>query len=155
VLFRSALAAKSLRIAPPSTRRNRPPQLEDDRNSRKHGVKKVKHGLHPVSANIASLALLEPLHPACYSYQVLLLREHFMEVVTSVTSKGQVTIPLKLRQQLGIRAGSKVMFQWVGDHLEVRVKSNPSTVPTSGFGMLKSKRKSVPVDFDPANLLKP
>ena len=48
-----------------------------------------------------------------------------MEAVTSVTSKGQVTIPLKLRQQLGIRAGSKVMFQWVGDHLEVRVKSNP------------------------------
>jgi hypothetical protein len=47
------------------------------------------------------------------------------------------------------------MFQWVGDHLEVRVKSNPPTVPTSGFGMLKSKRKSVPVDFDPASLLKP
>ena len=78
-----------------------------------------------------------------------------METITSVTSKGQVTIPLKLRQQLGIRAGSKVMFQWVGDHLEVRVKSNPPTVPTSGFGMLKSKRTSIPVDFDPASLLKP
>lgn len=78
-----------------------------------------------------------------------------MEAITSVTSKGQVTIPLKLRQQLGIRAGGKVMFQSGGDHLEVRVKSNPTTVPTSGFGILKSKRKSVPVDFDPASLLNP
>lgn len=46
-----------------------------------------------------------------------------MAIVTSVTSKGQVTIPLKLN------------------------------VPTSGFGLLKSKRKAVPADFDPASLL--
>lgn len=78
-----------------------------------------------------------------------------MEVITSVTSKGQVTIPLKLRKQLGIRAGSKVTFQWVNDHLEIRVKSTPTEVPSSGFGMLKSKRKAVPANFDPATLLKP
>jgi len=72
---------------------------------------------------------------------------------TSVTSKGQVTIPLKLRQRLGIRKGSKVVFTWAGDHLEIWVKSTPSTVSASGFGMLKSKRKPVPVDFDPASLL--
>ena len=78
-----------------------------------------------------------------------------MEVITSVTSKGQVTIPLELRKQLGIRAGSKVTFQWVNDHLEIRVKSTPTEVPSSGFGMLKSKRKAVPANFDPATLLKP
>ena len=78
-----------------------------------------------------------------------------MEVITSVTSKGQVTIPLKLRKQLGIRAGSKVTFQWVNDHLEIRVKSTLTEVPTGGFGMLKSKRKAVPANFDPATLLKP
>lgn len=76
-----------------------------------------------------------------------------MEIVTSVTSKGQVTIPLKLRQQLGIRAGSKVVFKWVRDHLEIKVKSTPVDIPSSGFGLLKSKRQAIPVDFDPASLL--
>lgn len=78
-----------------------------------------------------------------------------MQAITSVTSKGQVTIPLHIRQQLGIRAGSKVEFVWVNDHLEIRVKSMPTDIPKSAFGMLKSKRKAVPVDFDPASLLKP
>jgi len=73
----------------------------------------------------------------------------------SVTSKGQVTIPKSVRQQLGIRQGSKVEFSLVGDHVEVRVKSTPVAVPESGFGMLKSRRKAVPVDFDPAALAKP
>lgn len=78
-----------------------------------------------------------------------------MQTTTSVTSKGQVTIPLHIRQQLGIRAGSKVEFVWVNDHIELRVKSTPTDVPNSAFGMLKSKRKAVPADFDPASLLKP
>lgn len=78
-----------------------------------------------------------------------------MQTITSVTSKGQVTIPLHIRQQLGIRAGSKVEFVWVNDHLELRIKSTPSEIPNSAFGMLKSKRKAVPADFDPASLLKP
>ena len=33
---------------------------------------------------------------------------------TSVTSKGQVTIPKAVRQRLGIRQGSKVEFPLVG-----------------------------------------
>lgn len=78
-----------------------------------------------------------------------------MQTITSVTSKGQVTIPLHIRQQLGIRAGSKVEFIWVNDHLELRIKSIPCEIPKSAFGLLKSKRKAVPVDFDPASLLKP
>lgn len=72
---------------------------------------------------------------------------------TSVTSKGQVTIPKPLRQQLGLRQGSKVEFALVGDHVELRVVSTPADLPSSGFGMLKSKRPPVPVDFDPAGLL--
>ncbi|MEN9433747.1 MAG: hypothetical protein RLZZ422_1336 [Pseudomonadota bacterium] len=78
-----------------------------------------------------------------------------MQITTSVTSKGQVTIPLHIRQQLGIKAGSKVEFIWVNDRVELRVKSTPCTIATSSFGMVKSKRKAVPVDFDPASLLKP
>jgi AbrB family looped-hinge helix DNA binding protein len=74
---------------------------------------------------------------------------------TSVTSKGQVTIPKALRQRLGIRQGSKVAFTLKDDHVEIRVVSAPARVPSSGFGMLKSKRAAVPVDLDPASLLKP
>lgn len=74
---------------------------------------------------------------------------------TSVTSKGQVTIPKSLRQQLGIRQGSKVEFSLVDDHVELRVRSSPTEVVTSGFGMLSSRKRAVPVDFDPATLLNP
>ncbi len=74
---------------------------------------------------------------------------------SSVTSKGQVTIPKSVRQRLGIRQGSKIEFSLVGDLVEMRVKSTPQEVPTSGFGMLKSQRPTVPADFDPAILLKP
>ena len=74
---------------------------------------------------------------------------------TSVTSKGQVTIPKTVRQRLGIRQGSKVEFALAGDHVEMRVVSTPAEESASGFGMLKSKRVALPVDFDPASLLKP
>ncbi len=72
---------------------------------------------------------------------------------TSVTSKGQVTIPKAVRQQLGIRQGSRVEFEMVGDHIEMRVRSSPANVPTSGFGLLRSRKRAVPADFDPATLL--
>ncbi len=75
--------------------------------------------------------------------------------VTSVTSKGQVTIPKGVRQQLGIRQGSRIEFALVADHVEMRVKSSPTVVPDSGFGMLKSRRAAVPADLDPATLIKP
>lgn len=71
---------------------------------------------------------------------------------TSVTSKGQVTIPKAVRQRLGIRQGTKVTFRLVGDRAEMRVTSAPVEVPAHGFGMLKSKRAAVPADFDPASL---
>jgi AbrB family looped-hinge helix DNA binding protein len=73
--------------------------------------------------------------------------------VTSVTSKGQVTIPKELRQQLGIRQGSRIEFSLVGDHVEMRVRSSPAGEARSGFGMLKSRLSAVPADFDPAMLV--
>jgi AbrB family looped-hinge helix DNA binding protein len=86
-----------------------------------------------------------------YYYEVIL--EGAMDI-TSVTSKGQVTIPKELRQHLGIRQGSRIEFALVGDHVEMRVKSSPVGDAGSGFGMLKSPRPSVPIGFDPATLLK-
>ena len=74
---------------------------------------------------------------------------------TSVTSKGQVTIPKEVRQQLGIRRGSRIEFRLVGDHVEMRVSSSPSDASSTGFGMLTSRLAAVPTDFDPAMLFKP
>ncbi len=74
---------------------------------------------------------------------------------SSVTSKGQVTIPKAVRQRLGIRRGSQIEFALVGDHVEMRVRGPPPDVPAGGFGMLGSRRPAVPADFDPADLLKP
>ena len=73
--------------------------------------------------------------------------------LTSVTSKGQITIPKNIRQQLGIRRGSKIEATLVGDHIELYVSNTPVDIPTTGFAMLKSKRKAVPSDFDAASLL--
>ena len=73
----------------------------------------------------------------------------------SMTSKGQVTIPKALRQQLGLARGSRVCFVLVGDHIEVRPWRTQQPLPASGFGMLKSQRPPVPADFDAACLLRP
>ena len=73
---------------------------------------------------------------------------------TSVTSKGQVTTPKELRQRLGIRQGSKIEFAVVGNDVVMRVRSSPAAEPTSGFGLLKSRRAAVPADLDPASLAK-
>mgnify|MGYP001412089160 CR=1 FL=1 len=71
---------------------------------------------------------------------------------TSVTRKGQVTIPKELRQQLGIRQGSRIEFAVVGDHVVMRVRSTPVAESASGFGLLKSRRAAVPADLQPASL---
>lgn len=72
---------------------------------------------------------------------------------TSVTSKGQITIPKEIRQQFGIRKGSKLKASIVGDHIELTISSTPSSITSTGFAMLKSKQSAVPADFDPASLL--
>ncbi|MBZ4193594.1 MAG: AbrB/MazE/SpoVT family DNA-binding domain-containing protein [Candidatus Contendobacter sp.] len=69
-----------------------------------------------------------------------------------MTGEGQVIIPQALRQHPGIRQGSRIEFSLVGDHVEMRVAPTLTSVPTSGFGMLKSKRAAVPADLDPATL---
>lgn len=72
---------------------------------------------------------------------------------TAVTSKGQVTIPQAVRRQLGIRQGSRIEFRMVDGHAELHVQGHPAVVSGDGFGLLKSGRKSLPADFDPASLL--
>ena len=76
-------------------------------------------------------------------------------ITSSITSKGQVTIPKALRQQFGLARGSRVTFALVGDHIELRPWKPEQTLPESGFGLLKTSRPAVPADFDTARLLRP
>ena len=74
---------------------------------------------------------------------------------SSVTSKGQVTIPKEVRRELGIRQGSRVSFAVRNGKAELRVLHRARAQPASGFGMLRVRRRHLPVDFDAATLLAP
>ena len=58
-------------------------------------------------------------------------------------------------RQRGLGRRSRVCFELVGDHIELRPWKPQQDLPESGFGLLKSQRPPVPVDFDPASLLRP
>jgi AbrB family looped-hinge helix DNA binding protein len=74
--------------------------------------------------------------------------------LTTVTSKGQVTIPKSVRQKLGICQGSQVEFVVIGDKVELHIVSQPAIVPLTGFGLLKSTKAPVAADVDPAQWAK-
>ncbi len=60
----------------------------------------------------------------------------------------------EVRKRLGIRQGSRIEFTLVDDHAVTRVSTSPAVESASGFGMLKSRRTTVPADLDPASLVK-
>ena len=71
---------------------------------------------------------------------------------TTLTSKGQVTIPRDMRQHFGLKQGMAIAFEIDGDHIALRPARAPGQAQTSGFGMVKSRRKGVPADFDAVTL---
>jgi AbrB family looped-hinge helix DNA binding protein len=74
---------------------------------------------------------------------------------TTMTSKGQVTVPKEVRQRLGLRQGMRVAFVVEGDHAVLRPAMPDRARPASGFGMVKVSGPAVPADFDVATLLEP
>ncbi len=74
---------------------------------------------------------------------------------STVTSKGQVTIPMEIRRALGIRQGSKLAFAQKNGKIELRVVHRAPELVVSGFGMLGARGKRLPADFDAAGLLVP
>ncbi|MEO8203762.1 MAG: AbrB/MazE/SpoVT family DNA-binding domain-containing protein [Betaproteobacteria bacterium] len=74
---------------------------------------------------------------------------------SSVTSKGQVTIPKEVRRELGIRQGSRVSFAVRNGKAEMRVLHRAAEPTVSGFGMLRVRERHLPADFDAASLLAP
>ena len=43
-----------------------------------------------------------------------------MQTVAKITSKGQITVPLKVRKALGVKEGDKLIFEQSGDAMVVR-----------------------------------
>jgi AbrB family looped-hinge helix DNA binding protein len=72
---------------------------------------------------------------------------------SSVTSKGQVTIPKQVRRALGIRQGSRVAFAVKNGKAELQVVHRAPARIESGYGMLAARGRHLPADFDPASLL--
>src|SRR4051794_33602689 len=54
--------------------------------------------------------------------QDLTMREAMKEIVSTITSKGQVTIPSAVRRHLGIGTNDKITFV-IGDDGEVQLKA--------------------------------
>lgn len=75
-------------------------------------------------------------------------------MATVVSTKGQVVIPRKVRQVLGIAPGSKVDFDVRGNVVEMRVvKKKIYSRLEDGYGMAKIKGKMLPDNFDVSVIL--
>lgn len=74
---------------------------------------------------------------------------------STVTSKGQVTIPMRIRRDLGIRQGTRIVFAAKNGKAEMRVLHRAPESIESGFGMLDGRGRHLPADFDAASLLAP
>jgi AbrB family looped-hinge helix DNA binding protein len=82
---------------------------------------------------------------------VIPMNEHSMakgaeamhQVLTTITKKGQVTIPIEIRHSQGLGPGDKVAF--VVEAGEVKVKPVKSALDRS-FGAIKPRKR--PEDFD-------
>ena len=64
------------------------------------------------------------------------------EFETTLTEKGQVTIPLEIRRRLGLHPHDKVSFEVEGDVVKIR---RAASKLLEGFGAVTSRKR--PEDF--------
>ena len=63
-----------------------------------------------------------------------------MKMQAKITSKGQITVPVKVRRALGVRAGDKLLFEKDGDDFRKRpVKTKSPFAKYRGIGIPDSK----------------
>ena len=67
---------------------------------------------------------------------------------TTITSKGQVTIPRDVRQQFGLKQGMAVTFAVEGDHIALRPAAALRQPGASGFGLIPRRPPAFAPDFD-------
>lgn len=58
--------------------------------------------------------------------------------ISTLTSKGQITIPIELRQALELHSGDKLMFEPIDDKLLIFKKKNDIT---QAFGLYRVDKK--------------
>ena len=78
-------------------------------------------------------------------------------IILTLSSKGQLVLPVEVRQRFGLTAGSRLELTEEADGLRLVVPhgANAETVE-SGYGMIKLESKGKPrqlEDFDAASLL--
>ena len=67
-------------------------------------------------------------------------------ITGTVSSKGQITIPKKIRELLKVDTSDKIVFTPVEDgKVVITIKQNPATAL---FGMLKHRRLARPVSLE-------
>ncbi len=64
-----------------------------------------------------------------------------MGMRTRLTSKGQVTIPVRVRRKLGLRQGDEVEFSEKGDETVIRRAPDSENPFDKYIGVLKVKQK--------------
>jgi AbrB family looped-hinge helix DNA binding protein len=68
-----------------------------------------------------------------------------MEASAVVTSKGQVTIPARIREALGIRRGARLIFHIEDDHIVIEEPVSGRRTSVKRFADFFSLAGSVPV----------
>jgi AbrB family looped-hinge helix DNA binding protein len=68
-----------------------------------------------------------------------------------ITSKGQVTIPVEIRQKLGLLPHSEVVFEIDGD--AVRIRSAPGSEHSRGQRLVRHMRGKATVDMSTEQIL--
>ncbi len=64
------------------------------------------------------------------------------ERYTTVTRRGQVTVPQEIRQALGLKQGDKVVFVWDGD--AVTLRPSPSVAERTAGALSRYPRHPAP-----------
>lgn len=87
-----------------------------------------------------------------YGLVLVLPCNTFVESVmqTTITSKGQVTIPRDIRRHFGLTPGMSVSFFVEGDHIALRPAPAARQPSVSGFGLIRSALPGAPADLDMA-----
>jgi bifunctional DNA-binding transcriptional regulator/antitoxin component of YhaV-PrlF toxin-antitoxin module len=78
-------------------------------------------------------------------------------MVSTLNSKGQVTIPQALRQQVGLLPGQAVTFDLSADAscITLRPTALARSTREHGFGMVKVKGPHMPADWVPTQRRNP
>lgn len=75
-----------------------------------------------------------------------------MQIITTITQKGQVTLPKKIREKFGLRPYKKVFIETSGD--SIKIKTSADIVDLAGTFKPKNKKPILPARQEMENSYK-